>query len=48
MKFVCAAVIGLSFVSSAALAANAEGIWLSEDGGTKVISAIAAAGCAVA
>ncbi|HEY5167108.1 MAG TPA: DUF2147 domain-containing protein [Pseudolabrys sp.] len=36
MKFVCAAVIGLSFVSSAALAANAEGIWLSEDGGTKV------------
>ncbi len=36
MKFVCAAVIGLSLLSSAALAGEPQGTWLSEDGGTKV------------
>jgi uncharacterized protein (DUF2147 family) len=36
MKLLCAAVIGLSLVSSAAMAGGAEGLWLSEDGGTKV------------
>ena len=36
MKFVCAAAIGLSLLSSAALAGAPEGTWLSEDGGTKV------------
>jgi len=37
MKSVCAAVIGLVYLSSgAALAGAPEGTWLSEDGGTKV------------
>jgi uncharacterized protein (DUF2147 family) len=36
MKFVSLVVVGLSFLSSAALAATPEGTWLSEDGGTKV------------
>jgi uncharacterized protein (DUF2147 family) len=36
MKLLCAAAIGLSFVSSAAMAADPQGTWLSEDGGTKV------------
>jgi uncharacterized protein (DUF2147 family) len=35
-KLVCAATLGLSLLSGAALAANPEGIWLSGDGGTKV------------
>ena len=36
MKFVSAVVIGFCFLSSVAVAAQPEGIWLSEDGGTKV------------
>ncbi len=36
MKFSSAAVFGLACLSNAALAESAEGIWLSEDGGTKV------------
>jgi uncharacterized protein (DUF2147 family) len=36
IKYVCAAVIGLTALSSAAYAAPAEGTWLSHDGGTKV------------
>lgn len=36
MKLLCAAAIGLSFASSAAMAADPAGTWLSEDGGTKV------------
>jgi len=36
MKSVCAAVFGLVILSSAALAAGPEGVWLSQDGGTKV------------
>ena len=34
--FACAAVFGLSLLSSAALAADPAGTWLSQDGGTKV------------
>jgi len=36
MKLLCAAAIGLSLASSAAMAADPAGTWLSEDGGTKV------------
>ncbi|MBI5911350.1 MAG: DUF2147 domain-containing protein [Betaproteobacteria bacterium] len=36
IKFGCAAVLGLSLISSAAPAGTPEGIWLSEDGATKV------------
>jgi len=36
MKSVCAAVFGLAILSSPALAGAPEGVWLSEDGGTKV------------
>ncbi len=36
MKSVCAAIFGLAFLSSAALAVTPEGVWLSQDGGTKV------------
>ena len=36
MKSVCAAVFGLAILSSAALAVTPEGVWLSQDGGTKV------------
>lgn len=36
MKGLSAAVFGLMCLSNAALAASAEGVWLSEDGGTKV------------
>ena len=36
MKSVCAAVFGLVMLSSPALADTPEGVWLSEDGGTKV------------
>jgi len=36
MKFVCAAVFGLVMSSSPALAGTPVGIWLSEDGATKV------------
>ena len=36
MKLLCAAMIGLSLASSAAMAADPAGTWLSEDGGTKV------------
>jgi uncharacterized protein (DUF2147 family) len=36
MKFLPAAVIGLSLLSSATLASVADGTWLSDDGGTKV------------
>ena len=35
-KLICAAAFGLSMLSGAALAADAEGTWLSGDGGTKV------------
>ncbi len=35
-KIICRAAIGFSLLSSAALAANPEGTWLSGDGGTKV------------
>ena len=36
MKLLCAVAIGLSLASSAAMAADPAGTWLSEDGGTKV------------
>lgn len=36
VKYLCAAVIGLLALSSAAYAAPAEGTWLSQDGATKV------------
>jgi uncharacterized protein (DUF2147 family) len=36
MKYVCAAMFGLALLSSAALAGAPEGVWLSEDGDTKV------------
>lgn len=36
MKSVCAAVFGLTLLSSAAAADTPEGIWLSQDGGAKV------------
>ena len=35
-KFVCAAALGLTLLSGAALAADPQGTWLSGDGGTKV------------